>query len=197
MRQLIIDWYPLLEDFAASCLNRAARQACCPSVLEWHPHHRPATRTGLRVRDVSIGTNVSLEWFVMRHTWIEHGELLRLHGAAALKVRALRKYSSVCVRPRLGVTAAKRSGDPAPGESQASDPDRESPEVSVNDQSVTHSAMAKRKNAPVGIEFSAENAAIGLVYFTQGVLGLARLATTYFFKDVSYLTLLRASVILR
>lgn len=122
----------------------------------------------------------------MRHTWIQHGESLRLPRAAALKVHAPRTHFPIRSRSRLGVTAAKKSGRSELEDSQVPDPDKESPAVSASDRAVAQTAMApKKKNVPVGIEWSAENAAIGLVYFTQGVLGLARLATTYFFKDVS------------
>lgn len=119
----------------------------------------------------------------MHRIWLHGDPLCRSRAAALLKVPELHKVLPDRVRRRIGVTTAKNADSAKQGGSKASDQDAKIPVASANEPSVTQTAMAKGKNAQVGIEVSAENAAIGLVYFTQGVLGLARLATTYFFKD--------------
>ena len=43
--------------------------------------------------------------------------------------------------------------------------------------------LRKRKWQLFGVEISPDTTAIAMVYFVQGILGLARLAVSYFLKD--------------
>lgn len=114
----------------------------------------------------------------MQQSYKLQGRLLRYTD------RALSEHALCKTHPRVCLATAEKSDRYKTSGPNSSKKTVEIPVASANETPAGQTAMAKRRNAPaVGIEYSVENAAIGLVYFTQGVLGLARLATTYFFKD--------------
>lgn len=54
--------------------------------------------------------------------------------------------------------------------------------------------MRKRRWQLFGVEMSPDTIAIAMVYFVQGILGLARLAVSYFLKDDLHLDPAEVSV---
>lgn len=56
-------------------------------------------------------------------------------------------------------------------------------DTSIRTQARKGRNVSTNRNKVFGVELSPDNVAVAMVYFVQGVLGLARLAVSFYLKD--------------
>ncbi|KAF0912791.1 hypothetical protein E2562_019016 [Oryza meyeriana var. granulata] len=96
---------------------------------------------------------------------------------------------------RLDLDGAAASSDDWPGEtSNNGDPERwQTRQHSTDD--ISRSKSKPRFIKAFGVDLSADNVAVAIVYFVQGVLGLSRLAVSFYLKDDLHLDPAETAVI--
>uniref|UniRef100_A0A0D9W036 Major facilitator superfamily (MFS) profile domain-containing protein n=1 Tax=Leersia perrieri TaxID=77586 RepID=A0A0D9W036_9ORYZ len=91
--------------------------------------------------------------------------------------------AAAAIRP-LEIDGAAESSDDRPGEETSSSGDSgrwKTRQYSTDD--ISRSKSKPRYFKAFGVDLSADNMAVAIVYFVQGVLGLSRLAVSFYLKD--------------